>query len=81
MGLFEEFKRAYAGDDTRHYSVGGKQVTCSHCGGQDFDLGRAMLNTRGFTFFGLDWANRGANLLICKRCGEVRWFVAEPQRL
>jgi len=26
MGFIEEFKRAYAGDDTQHYEVVGKQV-------------------------------------------------------
>lgn len=81
MGFIEEFKRAYAGDETQHYSVAGKQVKCTHCGGEDFDRGRAMLNTTGLTFFGLDWANREANLLICTTCSAVRWFLEVPERV
>ena len=80
-GFIEEFKRAYAGDRTRHYNVAGIQVKCSHCGGVDFDDGYAMLNTAGLTFLGLDWANREANLMICTKCGHVEWFLEEPERL
>ncbi len=81
MGFIEEFKRAYAGDETQHYSVAGKQVICLHCGGEDFDRGRALLNTTGLTFLNLDWANREANLLICTTCSEIRWFLEEPERI
>jgi hypothetical protein len=81
VGFIEEFKRAYAGDETHHYSVDGTQVICGHCGGLDFDRGRALLNTKGLTFLQLDWANREANLLICTSCSEIRWFLAEPERI
>jgi hypothetical protein len=81
VGFIEEFKRAYAGDETQHYSVAGKQVTCPHCGGEDFDRSRALLNTTGFTLLGLDWANREADLLICTTCSEIRWFLETPERM
>ena len=81
MGFIDEFKRAYAGDETQHYSVAGKQVTCLHCGGEDFDHSCALLNTTGFTLLGLDWANRAADLLICTTCGEIRWFLDKPERI
>lgn len=81
MGFIEEFKRGYAGDETRHYSVAGMQVGCPHCGGKDFDEGTALLNTTGMTLLGLDWANRRASVLICTNCSHVDWFLEEPERI
>jgi hypothetical protein len=81
VGFIEEFKRAYAGDETQHYSVAGTRVRCSHCGGEDFDAGSALLNTTGMTFLGLDWANRTANMLICTSCSHIDWFLEEPERV
>ncbi len=81
-GFIENFKRAYSGDESEdHYAVADIQVKCPHCGGLDFDDGYAMLNTPGLTFLGLDWANRQANLLICRGCSHVQWFLTEPVRI
>ena len=81
MGFIDEFRRAYAGDDTQHYEVGGKQARCSHCEGVNFDSGSALLNTGGLTFLGLEWANRSAHLLICTGCGHIDWFLEKPNRI
>lgn len=81
MGFIDDFKRAYAGDDTQHYQVAGRQVKCAHCGGQSFDKASGMLNTRGLTLLGLDWANREATVLICTACSEIRWFLDTPERV
>ena len=61
--------------------MAGVQVRCPHCGGEDFDLGSAMLNTVGLTFLELDWANRSGNLLICVKCSHIEWFLEEPERV
>ncbi|HSK46666.1 MAG TPA: DNA-binding protein [Coriobacteriia bacterium] len=63
------------------FQVAGVQVKCSHCGGEKFDEGSALLNTPGLTFFNLDWANRDAFLLVCDRCGKIEWFMQEPTRI
>jgi predicted nucleic-acid-binding Zn-ribbon protein len=81
VGFIDEFKRGYAGDDTRRYVVAGSTVKCSHCGQEDFDEGAALLNTVGMTFLGLDWANREASVLICTTCGHVEWFLEQPERV
>jgi predicted nucleic-acid-binding Zn-ribbon protein len=81
MGFIDEFKRAYAGDDTQHYEVGGKRVQCPHCGGNNFDTGKALLNTTGLTLLGLDWANRSAYILICTACGHIDSFLQKPDRI
>lgn len=59
--------------------AGGRTVTCPQCGHQHFDEGHALLNTRGFTFFNLDWANRGATVLTCRQCGRIEWFKDRPK--
>jgi len=81
-GHHREFQaRGDEGRDSGTYAIGGKTVTCSHCGGDKFDSGSALLNTRSLTFLGIDFANRGANLLICTACTHVEWFLDEPQAL
>lgn len=63
------------------YAVAGKRVVCPHCAGDRFEEGDALLNTAGLTFFGLDWANREAHLLLCVRCSRIEWFGTEPERI
>ena len=58
----------------------GKQITCTHCGDTEFEEGKAQLNTPGLTFFGLDWANRTASVLICTKCGCIHWYLQAPTR-
>lgn len=77
LRFIESFQKGLAGDDTQRFSVAGIAVKCTHCAGDEFDDRSALLNTPGMTFLGLDWANRSATLLICKRCGHVSWFLAE----
>lgn len=80
-GIIESFKQGYEGRDSGRYEIGGQPVRCSHCGGESFDPGSALLNTRGLTFLGIDFANRGANLLICTACTHIEWFLDEPRAL
>ncbi|MBM4174862.1 MAG: DNA-binding protein [Ignavibacteria bacterium] len=63
------------------YSISGKHVTCSHCGGEQFQKKDILLNTPGLTFLGLDWANRTAITLICSSCRKIEWFAKEPERI
>jgi len=78
-GFIESFKEGMAEPSGPHgYQVAGVRATCPHCGNQTFEDGGALLNTPGLTFFGLDFANREAYLLICERCGCVQWFLKEP---
>ena len=81
MGLLDDFRRGYAGDETQHYRIAGKPVVCPHCEGQDFDLGSAQLNTAGMTLLNLDWANRSAHTLICVGCSRIEWFLEKPERI
>lgn len=66
MGLMDDFRRGYAGDETQYYRIADKQVTCPHCGGRDFDMGSA---------------NRNAHTLICVGCSRIEWFLQKPERI
>ncbi|WP_088104182.1 hypothetical protein [Halalkalibacter urbisdiaboli] len=58
----------------RKYKSNEIQITCVHCKNKTFQLGKALLNTRGLTFFDLDWLNESAHTLLCVRCGYIHWF-------
>lgn len=78
-GFIENFKRGLAGDDTHRYQVAGVGARCSHCGGEDFERGTALLNSALMTLLGIDWADKRAYLLICQKCGHIDWFKNEPE--
>jgi len=58
--------------------IQGKPLACVVCGHGEFNRRRALLNTRGATFFGMDFLNQAATILACGRCGYVHWFVPAP---
>jgi hypothetical protein len=65
----------------RRYTAGGKPIACPHCGGDVFTLQKVLVNTRGATFFNLDWLNRGAVALTCGACSRIEWFREPPTAL
>ena len=62
------------------YSAAGTPITCDHCGGEEFDAATVLLNTTVLTLLDLDWADRKATVLSCRRCGRIQWFSKTPQR-
>lgn len=63
------------------YEAGGKEVTCPHCGSEEFAEGNALLNTDFMTFLDLDWADKSATTLACANCGRIQWFLKHPKRV
>jgi len=61
------------------YSADGAAIVCPCCRNDTFDKDYRQLNSRGATFFGLDWANRNATILVCQRCTYISWFMSEPR--
>lgn len=59
--------------------VKGHRLICPVCRGIDFRERRALLNSRGMTFLGLDWLNDGAITYICEACGYIFWFVDDGE--
>ncbi len=57
------------------YETGGIPVICPHCRGREFLARDVLLNTRGLTFFKLDFLNRSATALICTQCGLIQFFA------
>ncbi|WP_270166123.1 hypothetical protein [Paenibacillus sp. SYP-B4298] len=60
------------------YQAGGAMIHCPCCQHDTFSKDYRQLNSKGATFFGLDWANRNAVILICRRCSHISWFMEEP---
>lgn len=74
----EEYSRRQE-EDTKgapFTSAAGLQIYCAHCKHDHFEIGKALLNTRGMSYLGLDWLNAGARTLMCKRCGYIHWFAS-----
>jgi predicted nucleic-acid-binding Zn-ribbon protein len=65
----------------RYESSAGIEINCLHCKHDHFHRGKALLNTRGFTFFDLDWLNEDATTLLCNQCGYIHWFGKEVKQL
>jgi predicted nucleic-acid-binding Zn-ribbon protein len=61
------------------FRIQGKNITCPHCGNDQFEQRFILLNTPGMTFFNLDWANRTASVLTCTRCSHLQWFQRQPE--
>lgn len=55
--------------------MAGRDLTCPHCGHDQFRHRETLMNTRGLTFLGMEWANAEAQNYICARCGLVTWFM------
>jgi predicted nucleic-acid-binding Zn-ribbon protein len=55
--------------------VNGYELDCPICRGKNFSRKSSMLNSRGMTLLGLDWANQGAINFICDSCGYIFWFI------
>ncbi|MED1951737.1 hypothetical protein [Brevibacillus centrosporus] len=64
----------------KYSALGVSIITCPCCQNDTFDKDYRQLNSRGATFFGLDWANKEASILICKRCSYILWFMDEPAK-
>ena len=62
--------------EASRFDAGGRTVVCTHCGHDLFESKEILLNTRGLTFFKLDWLNRSAMALVCANCGLVQLFAA-----
>jgi hypothetical protein len=57
--------------------VAGVDLRCQICQHDSFFERKGQLNTRGLTFFRLDWINPAARCVICANCGYIHWFMSE----
>ena len=70
--------KAFGGNPSR-FAAAGKRIVCPHCGGSEFDAREILMNTRGASLFNVDWLNRGATALTCRKCRRVEWFDDVPE--
>ena len=69
MGIFSDDK-----GEGKAYNIAGRELACTHCGGNTFRHDRRQLNSAGMTFLELDWANKSADIFVCTTCGHIEWF-------
>ena len=50
-------------------------LSCPACAQDRFDVRAGVMDTRGASFFGWTWANRGSTELICRSCLYVMTFA------
>ena len=60
--------------ESAEITIKRKKLECPVCGHRKFFTRKSLLNTRGLTFFNLDFANRSATNHICENCGYIYWF-------
>lgn len=54
--------------------IGDRKIACPICGHDRFSKEDILMNTRGTTWFNMEWTNPAAKACICKHCGYVLWF-------
>lgn len=54
--------------------IKGNTLKCVICGHDKFWHRTTLMNTKGVSFLGLDWANKEADNYVCGHCGYVHWF-------
>ncbi len=77
MIFWKRFIRFTAGvinDRGFEYEAGGKLVSCHQCGTTRFQKSKAQLNTKDMTVLRLDFLDKSAKTLRCKKCGSILWF-------
>jgi hypothetical protein len=62
------------------YRVAGTKIVCPSCQHDQFQSQTVLLNTRGLTFFKLDWLNAAATILTCSNCSLIQWFKSPLER-
>ena len=60
------------------HEVRGKPLRCPHCEHDRFWTRNTLMNTKGITFLGVEWANKAAQNYVCDQCGYVLWFLDKP---
>ncbi len=81
MGFYRRFIKFAVGlinDQGFEYDAGGKLVSCHQCGETRFQKSKAQLNTKEMTILKMDFFDKSAKTLQCKKCGYILWFGKSP---
>ncbi|WAC18904.1 hypothetical protein OVA24_16860 [Luteolibacter sp. SL250] len=60
------------------FRVGGVPLVCPLCAHDEFDRRSMLMNTTGMSFFGMDWLNKSACALVCRKCSRIELFADTP---
>jgi uncharacterized protein with PIN domain len=81
MGFWKQairFAVAAVNDRGFEYEGGEKLICCSQCGNTRFQKSKAQLNTKQMTTLRLDFMDKSARTLRCRKCGQLYWFGRSP---
>lgn len=59
----------------KQYQINGHTLVCPVCKNNTFWTRKTLMNTKGMTFFKVEWANKEADNYVCDNCGYVSWFL------
>ncbi len=81
-GLKAAARALVSGAPAGAFTVGGRKVTCPHCGGTLFSKRRASLNTAASAATNTEWLDSEATVLVCASCSRLEWFLSpvEPEK-
>lgn len=65
----------------KQYEINSKKIICPLCNNDTFHYREALLDTPIASFFGMEWANKKAAILICIKCGKIEWFLEKPDQV
>ena len=60
--------------EPKEYEIKGHKLVCPICSKSQFWTRTTLMNTRGASFLGFDWANSEGENYICNNCGYIMWF-------
>ena len=62
------------------FTIAGRKLACSHCGGSQFTAQQVLLNTWLMSLLRIDWLDSSATVLSCNQCSKLTWFARGPAK-
>lgn len=59
--------------------IGGKTLSCNHCGGGRFKHHQTRITTDAGLLLGDLFGRKYADLYACSDCGMLHWFIDPPE--
>lgn len=70
----------HKGEQKGQFTVAGRKLSCSHCGGHQFTAQQVLLNTWLMSLLRIDWLDSSATVLSCNQCSKLTWFARGPSK-
>lgn len=61
---------------SERFEIAGEPFSCVVCGHGEFGRRKVLLHSRTAALLGLGLLDEAADVLTCRRCGYLHWFVS-----